>query len=56
MIDLNINRNQIVGQIGPDGKPIGLLDAMMGVRPPMNPNPFNVPAPSPINYNDLTRE
>lgn len=56
MIDLNTNRNQIVGQIGPDGKPIGLLDAMMGVRPPMNPNPFNVPAPSPINYNDLTRE
>tara|TARA_X000000368_G_scaffold392541_1_gene357395 strand:+ start:4588 stop:5160 length:573 start_codon:yes stop_codon:yes gene_type:complete len=23
----------IMGQIGPDGKPIGLLDAMMGVRP-----------------------
>ena len=53
---INLNRNQIVGQLGPDGKPIGLLDAMMGVRPIMNPNPFNVPSPSQINYSDLTRE
>ncbi len=53
---INLNRNQIVGQLGTDGKPIGLLDAMMGVRPIMNPNPFNVPSPSQINYSDLTRE
>tara|TARA_R100001460_G_scaffold44434_4_gene81196 strand:- start:271 stop:798 length:528 start_codon:yes stop_codon:yes gene_type:complete len=28
--------NQIVGQLGPDGKPITLFDAMMGVRPGPN--------------------
>ena len=45
MLSQPLNNQPIVGQIGPDGKPITFLDALFGVRPPMNPNPFNVPNP-----------
>ena len=59
------NTQSIVGQIGPDGKPITFLDAMRGVRPQMNQNPFGVPgasfdpssSPMPgINFNALTQQ
>jgi len=53
MINNLLNNRQIVGQIGPDGRPIGLLDAIMGVRPPVTENPFNVPKPLGINYSAL---
>ena len=39
------NNTPIVGQIGPSGRPIGLLDAIMGVRP-TGASPFPVPNPS----------
>ena len=45
MLSQPLNNQPIAGQIGPDGKPITFLDALFGVRPPMNPNPFNVPNP-----------
>jgi|TARA_R100001224_G_scaffold106793_1_gene81589 hypothetical protein len=56
MINNLLNNRQIVGQIGPDGRPIGLLDAMMGVRPPVVDNPFNVPKVLGIDYSNLRKE
>ncbi len=40
-----LNNTPILGQIGPDGRPIGLLDAIMGVRP-RGVSPIPVPNPS----------
>ena len=46
-----------IGKIGLDGKQITFLDAMQGRGlPHYSSNPFNVPTPTGINYNDLTQQ
>lgn len=46
-----------IGKIGLDGKQITFLDAMQGRGlPQYSSNPFNVPTPTGINYNDLTQQ
>ena len=46
-----------IGKIGLDGKQITFLDALQGRGlPQYSSNPFNVPTPTGINYNDLTQQ
>ena len=46
-----------IGKIGLDGKPVTFFDAMQGRGlPQYSSNPFNVPTPTGINYNDLTKQ
>jgi hypothetical protein len=46
-----------IGKIGLDGKPVTFFDAMQGRGlPQYSSNPFNVPTPTGINYNNLTKQ
>ena len=46
-----------IGKIGLDGKPVAFFDAMQGRGlPQYSSNPFNVPTPTGINYNNLTKQ